>query len=100
MKNNIINIVIGKPLAPWWDLCCTLNFSTTEIISEKESTLFTNERIPAKILKDIGAVKSISEVKRNQPKLCEPLTQLDCFWLKWGKKKFWVVVGEESKNVN
>lgn len=92
---DVINIVIGKPLVPWHELCCISNPSGTEKISEEEVTLFINERIPAKILKDIGVVKSISEVRRNKPELCEPLTQLDCFWLKWGKKKFWVVVGEE-----
>ena len=95
MSNDVINIIIGKPLVPWHEVCCISNPSGDEIMFEKAFTLFTNERVPAKILKNIGAIKSIGEVKRNQPKLCEPLTQLDCFWLKWGKKKFWVVVGED-----
>lgn len=95
MTNGIVNIVIGKPLVPWWELCCTQNFSNEEIMTEHDFTLFTDERTPAKILKELGVVKSISEVRRNKPELCEPLIQPDCFWLKWGRNKFWVIVGEE-----
>lgn len=106
MQHGIINIVIGKPIVPWWELCCTQNPSIDELEFERNHTLFTNERVLAKILKELGVVKSISEVRRNQPKpedlaklgkpdLCKPLTQPDCFWLKWGRNKFWVVVGEE-----
>lgn len=95
MTKGIINIVIGKPLVEWWELCCGPNPSGDEIMFERDFTLFTNERIPAKILKELGVVKSISEVRRNKPELCEPLTTPNCFWLKWGKNKFWVIVGEE-----
>lgn len=95
MTKGIINIVIGKPLVPWWELCCTRYPSIDEIEFERDLTLFTNERTLAKILKELGVVKSIGEVRRNKPELCEPLTVPNCFWLKWGKNKFWVVVGEE-----
>lgn len=94
MTNGVINIIIGKPLVPWWELCCVQNPSGNEIMFEKDFTLFTNERTPAKILKELGVVKSISEVKRNKPELCEQLITPDCFWLKWGKNRFWVVVGK------
>ena len=94
MTNGVINIIIGKPLVPWWELCCAQNPSGNEIMFEKDFTLFTNERTPAKILKELGVVKSISEVKRNKPELCEQLITPDCFWLKWGKNRFWIVVGK------
>lgn len=94
MTNGIVNIVIGNPLVPWWELCCTQNPTDDELISEYHFTLFTNERMPAKILKELGVVKSISEVRRNKPEFCNELTAPDCFWLKWGKNRFWVVVGE------
>lgn len=94
MTNGVLNIIIGKPLVPWWELCCVQNPSGNEIMFEKDFTLFTNERTPAKILKELGVVKSISEVKRNKPELCEQLITPDCFWLKWGKNRFWIVVGE------
>lgn len=94
MTNGIINIVIGKPLIPWWELYCTRFPSIDEIDFERNLTLFTDERTPAKILKGLGVVKSISEVRRNKPEFCESLTTPDCFWLKWGRNKFWVIVGE------
>ena len=93
MTNGVINIVIGEPLVPWWELCCTQSPTGDEIASERACTLFTNERNPAKILKDIGVVKSINEIRRNKPELCKDLVASDCFWLKWGRNKFWVVVG-------
>ena len=88
------NIVIGKPLVEWWKLCCKQNPTIEEVAEEGEKTLFTEERNLAKILKEIGAVKSIGEVRRNKPELCEDFLTPDCFWLKWGKQRFWVVVGE------
>lgn len=94
MTGGVVNIVIGKPLVSWQELCCSQNPTDNEIKTERDFTLFTDERVPAKILKEIGVVKSTNEVRRNKPKLCEPLTDPDCFWLKWGKNKFWVVVGE------
>lgn len=94
MTNGIVNIIIGKPLVPWWELCCTRNPTNEEIMTEHDFTLFTDERTPAKILKELGVVKSISEVRRNKPEFCNELTTSDCFWLKWGKNRFWVIVGE------
>lgn len=92
MTNGIVNIIIGKPLVSWWELCCTQ--TNEDIVTEYDSTLFTDERTPAKILKELGVVKSINEVRRNKPEFCNELTAPDCFWLKWGKNRFWVVVGE------
>lgn len=88
------NIVIGKPLVKWWELCCKQNPTIGEVAEEEQKTLFTEERNLAKILKEIEAVNSIGEVRRNKPDLCRDFTEPDCFWLKWGKKRFWVVVGE------
>lgn len=104
MQHGIVNIVIGKPLVPWWELCCSgeRNENGTpllgELMEEVNQTFFTEERNLAKILKEIGVVESISEVRRNRPELCKPLTKPNCFWLKWGKNRFWVIVGEEEHN--
>ena len=86
------NIVIGKPLAEPWEL-----ISNSEEEFEKDDrrdTLFTNERFLPALLVDAGVVKSRSEVKRNKPELCKELIEPDCFWVKWGKQRIWIVVGE------
>ena len=28
------------------------------------------------------------------PELCKTLNELDCVWVKWGKKKIYIIVGE------
>lgn len=86
------NIVIGKPLVEPWQLIA-FDKEDWEKTEEKD-TLFTEERFLPAIMVEAGIVKSRSEVKRNQPDLCTELRELNCFWLKWGKKRIWVVVGE------
>lgn len=94
------NIVIGKPLCHWWEIICSEKRNENgfpllgELMTEHEQTLFTEERNLAKILKEIGAVKSVNEVRRNKPELFKDFTTPDCFWIKWGKQHFWVIVGE------
>ena len=44
-------------------------------------------------MKKAGIVESTSEVMRNRPELVVSLDHLDCFWLKYGKRKFYIVVG-------
>ena len=86
------NIVIGKPLVNAW----TLISSTEEEFEkfDKKDTLFTEERFLPALLVDAGIVKSRSEVKRNKPELCISLDNLDCIWVKWGKQKIFIIVGE------
>ena len=86
------NIVIGKPLVDAW----TLISSTEEEFqkSDKNDTLFTNERFLPALLVEAGVVKSRGEVKRNKPELCISLDTPDCLWVKWGKQRIWVVIGE------
>lgn len=86
------NIVVGKPIVPLWELVAFSERDYEE--KEKAITYFTEERSIAKILVELGVVKSISEVRRNKPNFCEPLNKLDCGYIKWGKQKFWLVVGE------
>ena len=86
------NIVIGKPLAEPWELISSSEEEFEK--SDKKDTLFTNERFLPALLVEAGIVKSRSEVKRNKPELCKELNELDCFWLKWGKQRIWIVVGE------
>ena len=86
------NIVLGKPLVEPWTLIssCKEEFE----FFDKKETLFTNERYLPALLVKIGLAKSNSEVKRNKPELCTVLNQLDCLWVKWGKHKIFIIVGE------
>lgn len=86
------NIVIGKPLVDVW----TLISSTEEEFEkfDKKDTLFTEERFLPALLVDAGVVKSRGEVKRNKPELCISLNNLDCIWVKWGKQRLFIIVGE------
>lgn len=86
------NVVIGKPLIEPWKL---ISSSEKEFLSfDKKNTLFTEERFLPQILIDAGVVSSKSEVRRNKPELCITLNDLDCFFVKWGKKRLYIVVGE------
>ena len=93
MATFIENIVIGHPIV---DVMSHLisNGTIEDIQEETKKTFYTEERNLAKILKEIGVVSSIGEVRRNKPNLCKDFTDLDCFWIKWGKRKFYVIVGE------
>lgn len=89
---HIENIVIGKPIVEPEFMFANDHKDWVEV--EGSKTLFTEERNLAVILKDIGAVPSVSEVRRNKPQYAVNLTNLDFMEIKWGKKRFWVLVGE------
>ena len=86
------NIVIGTSLVPVKELLASSNEDWTEI--ESKVTFYTQERYLPAILKEAGIVKSTSEVRRNRPDLCKVLSEPDCFWLKIGKRRLYIVVGE------
>lgn len=86
------NVVVGEPLVHPKELIA-LNDGDWEI-NEKQQTLFTLERFLPKIMVEAGFVKSINEVRRNQPKLVRTLDTLDCINIKWGKHFLYIVVGE------
>ena len=88
----IQNIVIGKPIVDSWKLISSTKLEFEEC--DKKETLFTNERFLPKILVEAGITKSTSEVRKNKPELWISLNNIDCFWLKWGKKKIYIIVGE------
>ena len=46
------------------------------------------------LMKEAGLVNRVSEVRRNQPKLCVTLDKLDFVKVKWGKKFLFILVGE------
>lgn len=92
MAGYIENIVIGKPIVSE-SFIFALNDEDWENI-EKEKTYWTEERNLAVILKELGIVKSVSEVRRNKPQLCVKLDKLDYMEIKWGKRKLFVLVGE------
>lgn len=88
----IQNIVIGKPLVEPW---CLISKNKEEFEScDKNNTFFTTERFLPKILVNAGIVKTTSEIKRNKPELWVSLDSLDCLWVKWGKQKIFIIVGE------
>lgn len=87
----IENIVIGYPIYPLKELIS--DGTDVDYSLEYNKTHFTHKRNLAAILKDIGVVQSVNEVRRNKPEYRKELTDLDCFWAKWGKRKFYVIVG-------
>lgn len=87
----IQNIVIGDPLVDTWQLLAS-DMKDWEN-NESGQTLFTRERNLARVLKEAGVVSSISEVRRNRPELFRMLDEPDCFWVKWGKHRVYIVVG-------
>lgn len=92
MATYIENIVVGKPIVDPSEIFAKDKEDWEQI--EKEKTIWTEERSLAVILKDIGVVKSVSEVRRNKPQLCIKLDNLDYMEIKWGKRKLFVLVGE------
>lgn len=86
------NIVIGKPLVEPWELISTTEEEFEQF--DKRDTLFTEERFLPAVLVEAGIVKSRGEVKRNKPELCISLDCLDCLWVKWGKQRIFIIVGE------
>ena len=86
------NIIIGKPLVEPWTLISSSQEEFKQF--DERDTLFTEERFLPAVLVEAGIVKSRSEVKRNKPELCVALNDIDCFWVKWGKQRIFIVVGE------
>lgn len=87
----IENVIIGEPIVAPADLIT--NGSVEDFHAELEKTLFTDERNLARILVNLKIAKSMNEVRRNRPELIKDLTDLDCFWVKWGKRKLFIIVG-------
>lgn len=88
----IQNIVIGKLLVEPESLFALDKKDWEDV--EKPITMFTEERFLPKLMVEAGIVKSISEVRRNQPKLMVCLDKVDYLEIKWGKKRLFIGVGE------
>ena len=86
------NVVVGKPILDPSTLISSDHADWEE--NECAKTLFTEERFLPRIMVEAGIVSSASEVRRNRPELVRQLDKPDCFWVKWGKKRLYVVVGE------
>lgn len=86
------NIIIGTPLVGISHLIA-YDFEDW-VKNERSQTYFTDERFLPVVLKEAGIVPSTSEVRRNRPELMITLDKPDCFWVKWGKKRVYIVVGE------
>ena len=93
------NVVVGFPI---FDPKEVLSLDDIDWEVEKQNTLFTQCRFLPNILKEAGVIKSTSEVRKNRPDLNIKLDKLDCFMLKYGKKRLYIVVGcenEEERNL-
>lgn len=91
---HIENVIIGCPIVREEFLLAKNHEDWA--INESRKTWWTKERYLPAILKEIGFVQSTSEVRRNKPEYDIFLNNLDCLWVKWGKKKIYIVVGKSG----
>ena len=87
-----LNVVIGKPLVDPKTLLALDDLDWKN--NEQPQTLFTETRYLPVVMKEAGVVQSTSEVRKNRPDLNISLENPDCLWVKWGKKRLYVIVGE------
>lgn len=87
-----LNVVIGKPLVDPKTLLALDDLDWKD--NEQPQTLFTETRYLPAVMKEAGVVQSTSEVRKNRPDLNISLENPDCLWVKWGKKRLYVIVGE------
>lgn len=87
-----LNVVIGKPLIDPKTLLALDDLDWKN--NEQPQTLFTETRYLPAVMKEAGVVQSTSEVRKNRPDLNISLENPDCLWVKWGKKRLYVIVGE------
>lgn len=87
-----LNVVIGKPLVDPKTLLVLDDLDWKN--NEQPQTLFTETRYLPAVMKEAGVVQSTSEVRKNRPDLNISLENPDCLWVKWGKKRLYVIVGE------
>ena len=88
----LLNVVIGKPLVDPKTLLALDDLDWKN--NEQPQTLFTETRYLPAVMKEAGMVQSTSEVRKNRPDLNISLENPDCLWVKWGKKRLYVIVGE------
>ena len=87
-----LNVVIGKPLVDPKTLLALDDLDWKN--NEQPQTLFTETRYIPAVMKEAGVVQSTSEVRKNRSDLNISLENPDCLWVKWGKKRLYVIVGE------
>lgn len=87
-----LNVVIGNPLVDPKTLLALDDLDWKN--NEQPQTLFTETRYLPAVMKESGMVQSTSEVRKNHPDLNISLENPDCLWVKWGKKRLYVIVGE------
>ena len=87
-----LNAVIGKPLVDPKTLLALDDLDWKN--NEQPQTLFTETRYLPAVMKEAGVVQSTSEVRKNRPDLNISLENPNCLWVKWGKKRLYVMVGE------
>jgi hypothetical protein len=78
-----MDIIIGKPLV------------SPDVLS-LDDPIYTQERYLPKLLIELGIFTSISQVRKNRPDLCITLDTIDCREFKIGKRRLYIVIGEEE----
>lgn len=92
------NVVVGIPIPEMGVVDMLAKDKDDWEHIEKEKTLFTNERFLPKIMVEAGIVKSVNEVRRNNPKLVRSLDEPEYLEIKWGKKRLFILAGEVEGN--
>lgn len=87
------NIVIGTPLV---SLDILLGCENNPNYNWEEVTVYDEERFLPKLLVKYGFTSSVKEIRRNRQDLVINLEKPDFLEIKIGKKKLWVVIGEEQ----
>lgn len=91
MAKHVENIVVGTPIVDPSFIFAIDEKDWEE--NERDKTIWTEERNLPAIMKELGIVSSISEVRRNKPQFCIKLDKLDYMEIKWGKKKLFILIG-------
>lgn len=95
LMKYVENIVIGKPIVDPCDMFAK-NMEDWDK-NEKEKTYYTEERFLPKILVEIGATKSVNEIRRNRKDLLVTLNDLAYMEIKLGKRRLFILVGKQRK---
>lgn len=84
------NVVVGLPIV----------HKISDLYSNEQIDLYTEETFLPRILVEIGFFKSNSEVRRNRPDLVLELSKIDFIFIKVGKKHLCITVGKPIEGIH
>lgn len=99
IKCYVENIIIGCPIVKDVELMFAKDLTDWHN-NEAEKTILIPTGINniAELLVLLGIVKSKSEVRRNKPELCKVFDKPDYIEVKWGKRRLYVLIGQNLSN--